>query len=139
MGGKSIFNRVAVGVGCWEWQGPTYKRGGHGQATGCGGKHTTAHRLAFEEWHGRPPEGQVNHTCDNPVCCRPSHLKEGTHSDNMRGRADRTWRPPRKLTEEQVQNIMNDTRPNTHIAPEYGVTDATISNVRLGKGAYARK
>ena len=29
------------------------------------------------------PNDILLHTCDNPLCCNPSHLSEGTQSDNM--------------------------------------------------------
>ena len=43
---------------------------------------------------------EVMHTCDNPPCINISHLKLGTHAENM---ADmkakgRTWRQSEKLT-----------------------------------------
>lgn len=42
------------------------------------------HRVAWEAHNAEPvPEGMiVMHTCDNPPCCNPSHLRLGTHADN---------------------------------------------------------
>lgn len=31
---------------------------------------------------GVPSNRVVRHTCDNPICCNPSHLILGTHADN---------------------------------------------------------
>lgn len=52
------------------------------------------------------------HTCDNPPCCRPKHVYDGTHADNMRDRRIRgrygtgdqrgTKNPQAKLTDAQV-------------------------------------
>lgn len=48
----------------------------------CSGNY--AHRIAFVLWNGRFPDGgQVLHTCDNPPCCNPAHLTEGTQLENM--------------------------------------------------------
>ena len=47
----------------------------------------TAHRYAWILTHGEPPEGaHILHTCDNPPCCNPSHLRLGTHQENMADR-----------------------------------------------------
>lgn len=44
-----------------------------------------AHRVMYGVAFGYVPHGlNVMHTCDNPPCCNPFHLKLGTHIDNMR-------------------------------------------------------
>lgn len=42
-----------------------------------------AHRLSFELTYGIHPT-VVMHSCDNPPCCNPNHLTNGTQSDNLR-------------------------------------------------------
>lgn len=39
-----------------------------------------------------------------------------------------------KLTIQQVDQIRADTRRRAVVAAEYGVTEATISKIRMGKG-----
>lgn len=51
-----------------------------------------AHRAALAEYLGRPVEGFVLHSCDNPPCINPAHLREGNQAENVldavhRGRA----------------------------------------------------
>ena len=47
-----------------------------------------AHRLAWSIANGPiPPGAHVLHSCDNQLCCNPSHLSVGTHDDNMRDMA----------------------------------------------------
>ena len=65
---------------CWMWsQRPCYGRvqwRSHGDA---------AHRYSWKHFNKLDiPEGMVvMHTCDNPPCVNPWHLKLGTHSDNL--------------------------------------------------------
>lgn len=57
-------------------------------------KHTTmyiegethpTHRLAYYAATGIDPKDfYVCHTCDNPLCCNPTHLFLGTAQDNMK-------------------------------------------------------
>lgn len=65
---------------CWPW---TRYRMANGY-----GRHRTGytHRYALELTLGRPlAEGmEACHSCDNPPCCNPAHLFEGTRLDNER-------------------------------------------------------
>lgn len=76
---------------------------------GVNGKRRQAHRYAYELANGPIPAGKlVLHSCDNPPCCNPEHLRLGTDADNHqdmrdRGRTDFIHR--HKLTEEQVREI----------------------------------
>lgn len=67
---------------CWLWVGASSRRG-YGTIR-VGGKGVRAHRMAWELQNGPIPNGmQVLHHCDEPACCRVSHLFLGTHQDNM--------------------------------------------------------
>lgn len=73
-----------TGDGCWEWQASRFRRPPYGQFQYEGRPHV-AHRIAWILSNGPIPEGKkVLHSCDNPPCCRPSHLFIGTDSDNMK-------------------------------------------------------
>lgn len=67
---------------CWLWLGVKMKGYGHFYARTK--VRLRAHRVAFFLEHGRWPRPLCRHTCDNPSCCNPAHLLEGTHSDNVR-------------------------------------------------------
>lgn len=73
---------------CWPWRGSTAN--GYGDLRFGGGK-AKAHRLALEIDLGRElADGKFAcHTCDNPICCNPSHLYEGDAATNARDMVDR--------------------------------------------------
>lgn len=70
--------------GCWEW--PFYRaKDGYGSAH-YEGKATQAHSLALI-FDGKPrpqaPNNQALHSCDNPPCVNPDHLRWGSAKDNV--------------------------------------------------------
>ena len=76
---------------CWEWRASKVTSG-YGQIKGQApfGKRLKAHRVSYEIHKGPIPDGMfVMHTCDNPGCVNPDHLRAGTHSDNMRDMASK--------------------------------------------------
>lgn len=60
---------------CWNWTGCTNK--GYGIFR-CGTNTTYAHRFACSMKERIPHGFQVQHLCNNPMCCNPNHLKPGT-------------------------------------------------------------
>lgn len=70
-------------AGCWLW-----KRARMGEGYGIlklKGVVCYAHRVVYELFHGRIPNGGlILHRCDTPACVRPSHLYAGDYSANMR-------------------------------------------------------
>jgi hypothetical protein len=75
---------------CWPYQGAT-NGDGYGIIRGEKDPETgkwpllLAHRVALSIALGRPlrPGMFANHKCDNPPCCRPRHLYEGTLQQNI--------------------------------------------------------
>lgn len=126
--------------GCWEWIGHIGQRG-YGQVKD---KYKTklAHRVAYELANGPVPEGmRVCHRCDNPVCVNPAHLFLGTDADNMQDKAAKgRCNPERgekhhaaKLTEMQALDILVSTLKGKDLALMYGVSPATISDIKTGR------
>lgn len=80
--------KVAGASGCWIWMGDSNALG-YGLVTrlrkGKPRIRKRAHRVAWELTNGREiQEGMfVIHSCDVPACVRPSHLRLGTHQDNI--------------------------------------------------------
>jgi hypothetical protein len=128
---------------CWPWEGGRFNNG-YGRFTYTN-KNILAHRFAYEFAHGLDSaKGKiVRHTCDNPPCCNPLHLKIGTQQDNMddkfaRGR-DRAVtgedHPASKLTERDVTKIKELllTKTARSIAVKYQVDPVTILDIKFGR------
>jgi len=129
--------------GCWEWTGYKNEKG-YG-VINLQGKRVLAHRMSWLLICGEIPDGLfLLHRCDNPACCRISHLFLGTLADNNadmdeKGRARRTGlimvgkgeaNPSAKLTEKDVREIRASSVPGRKLGPKYGVTQVTIDAIR---------
>lgn len=77
---------------CWPWLRFRLANG-YGRVAGPNHSMVYAHRMALELSLGRPiATGKMScHTCDNPPCCNPTHLYEGTAVDNVRDRDARFY------------------------------------------------
>jgi hypothetical protein len=95
-----------------------------------------AHRAAWILSNGREiPEGmEIMHTCDNPKCVNPSHLKLATTAENMQDKRIK-GRAGKKLTGSQVAQIkrmLAEGRYQSEIANEFEVSQGAISQIQLG-------
>ena len=73
---------------CWLWKG-SINISGYG-VFGLDGKNIGAHRMAYILSNGSIDDKLiVLHSCDNRLCCNPSHLRQGTSCDNVRDALER--------------------------------------------------
>lgn len=135
------------GSACWNWKSSRHRLG-YGNFRIGGKKHgktAIAHRFAYASFHGKEPCLQVLHSCDNPSCCNPSHLSEGTMNENMaqmsqRGRC-RTPRPGNghtKINEDDSLKIFQmcaDGMSFREAAKRFNVTQPT-ARAHFKKHAY---
>lgn len=131
---------------CWPWIS-TKNRGGYG-AIGLGGKaegKDMAHRVSYRLHFGDIPEGKwVLHSCDNPSCVNPKHLRIGTPLENTFDAISRARfvNPPKqdgeknikaKLKLEDVQYVRAHPEIKaTFLAAKYGVDVSTIHKIVSG-------
>jgi hypothetical protein len=120
---------------CWLWTGGRYNSDGYGAAPFEGVSYL-AHRLAWFFKFGVWAENHVCHKCDTPLCCRPSHLFEGTDQDNVDDREKKRRgfnRNNVKLTEDKVLAIRKEyaVGKTTHrkLAKKYDVTHTSIGYI----------
>lgn len=79
---ERFWPKVEKSDGCWNWIAST-STPGYGQIF-LKGKCISAHRLSYEINVGPIPDGmQIDHTCHNRRCVRPSHLRLATHKQNI--------------------------------------------------------
>lgn len=136
-----LLERRVVVDDCWEWSGNTDPCG-YGRIKSLG-KLFSVHRIAYELWVGSVNDKFVLHSCDNPSCFNPNHLFLGTHTDNMRDMTAKgrgvvpaltgEKHPSAKLSDEDVNKILLDTRSQYVIADDYGITQAHVSNIKNRK------
>ena len=111
------------------------------------------HRLVYAEVHGLNMDTDmkglvVMHTCDNPRCINPDHLRLGTQQENIddmhakgrqytgkRGVLPGATNPAAKLTEEQVIEIYTDKRSSQkELAAKFGVTKSLVQKIQYNIG-----
>ncbi len=78
----SFVDKSAGPDACWPWTGSRLK--GYGAFRRYGNRRV-ATRIAWEYVTGAPPPDDlvIMHSCDNPPCCNPAHLKPGTDAENV--------------------------------------------------------
>jgi hypothetical protein len=133
---------------CWEWTGYREEKG-YGRFR-IKNRVCAAHRVSFMLEKGRwpSPSLMILHSCDNPACVNPAHLREGTAQENQddidaRGRrrirngsdhwrggrpSDAILRGGSRLSEYDVREIRQKAREadlNT-LAMDFGVTPSVV-------------
>lgn len=82
------------------------------------------------------------HSCNNPSCVNPSHLRWGSQKENLRQAIDSGRAPHQgrvagekngnaKLTSDQVAEIRSSTGNQSEVARRYGITRSLVSHIRL--------
>lgn len=120
---------------CWVWTGE--KSRGYGRFT-VNNKNIAAHRYAFFLHNGFWPEPCCLHSCDNPPCVNPDHLREGTRKDNAHDAINRNRKPTpsRKLSADDVRTARHLRATGVtvrELTERFNVTRKTISAAVNGR------
>ena len=112
---ERFWSKVEKTDGCWIWMA---SRDPKGYGTfGFEGRVHKAHRVAYILAFGEVPNGaHVLHSCDNPHCVNPSHLRPGTHTDNMQDKVLRGRHFQSNQTHCKRSHPLDDL--NTYMTPD---------------------
>ena len=136
---------------CWNWQGAKTAKG-YGVISDVApeknvrGKSLLAHRVSYQLHTGETlcDGDMVLHSCDNPSCVNPHHLRKGTCQENIKEAYDKGRKkvpisfgeanPRSKLTLDQVRFIRaHPELAHTEIAKMFGLSPNCIRGVRIGR------
>lgn len=132
---------------CWEWTAYRNWRG-YGKIY-INGKAVNAQRVAYCLEHDldlHDIEGRlILHSCDNPGCVNPKHLRAGDHQENLEDMQTRNREairvgeknPNSKLNMKTVQIIRQKYHSGeangVQLAKEFGLHSSTIYDMLRGK------
>lgn len=95
------------------------------------------HRVSYQLNKGEIPKGMcICHSCDTPLCINPDHLWLGTYRENtqdMLGKHRARYKPRRKLSDEQVEQIRNSDEMQIKIAERFHVSSSLVCAIKKGR------
>lgn len=132
---------------CWKWTAAKNPQG-YGKISVGAPTHKVdgAHRVSWMLHNNQqvPSDLFVLHSCDNPECTNPRHLRIGTKSDNMQDMYDRARQGKRNLpigesnnkavlTYEKVVYIRQSEKATKELADELGVSKTCVRLARINE------
>lgn len=121
---------------CWLWTAGVFWDG-YGRFK-LNGKQRKAHRMSLELAIGKQT-ANVLHSCNNPRCVNPKHLRYGTQKDNVADMMAAKRNVSRKgekhhkakLTKCDVLaiRVLCKTRQQSDVAKQFGITDGHVNNI----------
>jgi hypothetical protein len=122
---------------CWPWTG-YLNEDGYGEFF-FEERMIGAHELAvtFTTGERRLPKLDTCHSCGNPPCCNPKHLRFGTRQSNVDDmvRMGRQAKPNQRLSDETVRLIRERRQAGASqddLAGQYGISSSYVSMIVNG-------
>lgn len=125
---------------CWQWRAAAGKEI-YAQVK-IAKQRRVVHHVAWFLKFGQWPTLWILHSCDNPPCCNPQHLREGTAKDNANDRSIRNRgvkgesHPNAKYKETDIRhayNLLKTGLRTSVVAQITGIHRVTISSLRHGR------
>jgi HNH endonuclease len=109
---------------CWQWLGQLTEEGYAIKTVN--GQKTSAARWMWSMLFGSPPKAmKVIHTCANPACVNPAHMRLGSQADAVRSGAGTTLSPAdvAEIKRAKADRNINTTRI---LSERYGITQTHV-------------
>ena len=114
---------------CWPWKGKINKKDGRPYFT-VDGKRRPSYAYVIEATTGiQQGTHMVIHSCDNPICCNPSHLSFGPHQDNMNDMKERERHGLPRIVVRAIRKLLEKGVPQQEIAELYGISREAVSAI----------
>lgn len=131
-----FWSRVSIGDinACWPYKG-CIDSGGYGSALFFGTT-TKANRIAFFLANGHFPREMACHKCDNPACCNPFHIVDGSAQYNRLDSILKGRDKKRKLLPQQVRAIRELRKRGVtlqFLADWFGMSECPVRLMLKGK------
>lgn len=133
----NLYEHIFLTDSCWLWTG-SMDKDGYGIFT-IKQKKLPAHRASYILHVGEIPHGLYTlHTCHNPSCVNPHHLKVGTQKDNIQDQIDigtnvGKARLNAKITIEDLIYVQQSNKPAKELAVELNIPISSINNARRNR------
>lgn len=136
-----FWSKVDKSESCWLWTGAKL-RTGYGSIR-INNKAERAHRVAYELSVGKIPHGMlILHSCDNPLCVNPAHLRVGDKMENTKDALERGQHVfgerhfACKLSFSDVTTIkaaLSVGVTGRYLSKKFNVSEGIISSIKHGK------
>lgn len=129
---------------CWNITSHSLDKDGYGALKReiDGRVYRRAHRVSYAYFKGHVGENlSILHSCNNPSCINPDHLREGDHSMNMKDRLAsgnyyENMHGTVKLNRElvlKIDSLLLSGATRKEASLETGVNISTVADIAMGK------